>query len=237
MMVGVASGTYSSIFIASPVLAHWKEREPAYRNRRARIIEAMGHVPTFPEENVVAKIDEAERHALPRLRGGAAAGRRSAAESEPAAPQPAAPVALAEPEAVPEAAEPEPEPARRSKRPTATASERGRRARAPQAQAPATQAKAREESLMAALVWFTVGVALWHFTVFVPDRFWGGIVGAFLGAAAGAMISGADRPDRLGRGDRRDRHRHPARRGPGTAVGRSRSSTRLGVRQGGGRPP
>lgn len=44
---------------------------------------------------------------------------------------------------------------------------------------------------MAALVWFTMGVALWHFTVFVPDRFWGGIVGAFLGAAAGAMVSGA----------------------------------------------
>jgi hypothetical protein len=44
---------------------------------------------------------------------------------------------------------------------------------------------------MAALVWFTMGVAIWHFTVFVPDRFWGGIVGAFLGGAAGAMVSGA----------------------------------------------
>jgi outer membrane lipoprotein SlyB len=44
---------------------------------------------------------------------------------------------------------------------------------------------------MAALVWFTIGVALWHFTVFVPDRFRGGIVGAFIGAAAGAMVSGA----------------------------------------------
>ena len=44
---------------------------------------------------------------------------------------------------------------------------------------------------MAALVWFTMGVALWHFTVFVPDRFRGGIVGAFVGAAAGAMVTGA----------------------------------------------
>jgi hypothetical protein len=44
---------------------------------------------------------------------------------------------------------------------------------------------------MAALIWFTTGVALWHFTVFLPDRFWGGIVGALLGAAAGAMITGA----------------------------------------------
>jgi hypothetical protein len=43
---------------------------------------------------------------------------------------------------------------------------------------------------MAAVVWFTVGIALWHFTVFVPDRFWGGIVGALLGAIAGAMLSG-----------------------------------------------
>jgi hypothetical protein len=44
---------------------------------------------------------------------------------------------------------------------------------------------------MSALVWFTAGVALWHFTVFVPDRFWGGIVGAFLGSIAGAMVTGA----------------------------------------------
>jgi hypothetical protein len=44
---------------------------------------------------------------------------------------------------------------------------------------------------MAILVWFTMGIALWHFTVFLPDRFWQGIVGAFLGAVTGAMISGA----------------------------------------------
>jgi hypothetical protein len=53
---------------------------------------------------------------------------------------------------------------------------------------------------MAALVWFTVGVAIWHFTVFVPDRFRGGIVGAFLGAAAGAMVSGAIAQIVLGQG-------------------------------------
>ncbi len=44
---------------------------------------------------------------------------------------------------------------------------------------------------MAALVWFTTGVALWHFTVFLPDRWWAGIVGAFVGASIGAMITGA----------------------------------------------
>jgi hypothetical protein len=43
---------------------------------------------------------------------------------------------------------------------------------------------------MALLVWFMTGIALWHFTVFLPDRFWQGIVGAFLGAVVGAMVSG-----------------------------------------------
>jgi SecD/SecF fusion protein len=57
MMVGLASGTYSSIFIASPVLTHWKEREPAYRRRRERIEEQMGYVPAFPEENVIARVE------------------------------------------------------------------------------------------------------------------------------------------------------------------------------------
>jgi hypothetical protein len=43
---------------------------------------------------------------------------------------------------------------------------------------------------MALLVWFTMGIALWHFTVFMPDRFWQGIVGAFLGAVTGSMLFG-----------------------------------------------
>lgn len=43
---------------------------------------------------------------------------------------------------------------------------------------------------MALLVWFTMGIALWHFTVFLPDRFWQGIVGAFIGSVSGAMLFG-----------------------------------------------
>ena len=43
---------------------------------------------------------------------------------------------------------------------------------------------------MALLVWFTMGIALWHFTVFLPDHFWQGIVGAFLGAVIGALVFG-----------------------------------------------
>ncbi|MFL5908359.1 MAG: protein translocase subunit SecD [Solirubrobacterales bacterium] len=84
MMVGLASGTYSSIFIASPVLTHWKEREPAYRRRRERIREQMGGVvPAFPEDNVIARVE-----------GG---------------PEPPAPEAAPPPPARPR--EPEPEPA------------------------------------------------------------------------------------------------------------------------------
>jgi hypothetical protein len=43
---------------------------------------------------------------------------------------------------------------------------------------------------MALLVWFTIGIALWHFTVFLPDRFWQGIVGAFVGSVLGAIVFG-----------------------------------------------
>src|ERR1700754_2388655 len=42
MLVGIASGTYSSIFIASPVLTAWKEREPGFIRRRQRIAEVEG---------------------------------------------------------------------------------------------------------------------------------------------------------------------------------------------------
>ena len=43
---------------------------------------------------------------------------------------------------------------------------------------------------MAGLVWIMVGLALWHFTVFLPDHFWAGIVGAFLGAVVGSFMFG-----------------------------------------------
>ena len=43
---------------------------------------------------------------------------------------------------------------------------------------------------MSLLVYFTMGIALWHFTVFLPDRFWQGIVGAFLGSTIGAVAFG-----------------------------------------------
>jgi SecD/SecF fusion protein len=47
LLIGVASGAYSSIFIASPVLTHWKEREAVYRHRRQRIEGELGLVPAY----------------------------------------------------------------------------------------------------------------------------------------------------------------------------------------------
>ena len=43
---------------------------------------------------------------------------------------------------------------------------------------------------MALLVWVMVGLAIWHGTVWLPDNFYGGIVGAFCGALLGAVIFG-----------------------------------------------
>ena len=43
---------------------------------------------------------------------------------------------------------------------------------------------------MSMLVWVMMGIAIWHFAIFVPDRFFGGIVGAFLAAIAGSVLIG-----------------------------------------------
>lgn len=47
LIVGTLSGTYSSVFIASPVLTHWKEREPVWRRRRKVIENELGEVPAY----------------------------------------------------------------------------------------------------------------------------------------------------------------------------------------------
>jgi len=43
---------------------------------------------------------------------------------------------------------------------------------------------------MSVLVWVMLGIAVWHFAVLVPDKFTGGIIGAFLAAVTGALIAG-----------------------------------------------
>jgi SecD/SecF fusion protein len=58
MLVGIASGTYSSIFIASPVLTAWKEREPGFVRRRERIAAVSGSVPAYADEAELAKLSD-----------------------------------------------------------------------------------------------------------------------------------------------------------------------------------
>jgi hypothetical protein len=41
---------------------------------------------------------------------------------------------------------------------------------------------------MGMLGWVMMGLAIWHFTIWLPDRFWGGIVGALVGALIGAVV-------------------------------------------------
>ena len=74
---------------------------------------------------------------------------------------------------------------------------------------------------MGLLAWVMMGLAIWHFTIWLPDRFWGGIVGAFVGSVVGAALFGLiihgfsipgprhDDRDRA-RGDSRSADRHRA---------------------------
>ena len=41
---------------------------------------------------------------------------------------------------------------------------------------------------MGMLGWVIMGLAIWHYTIFLPDRFWGGIVGAFIGSIVVGLI-------------------------------------------------
>lgn len=82
MLVGIASGTYSSIFIASPVLTAWKEREPGFVQRRLRIAKVEGGViPAYADDIEMAKLAaEEEGEAAP-----AAEAAEPAAEPAPGA--------------------------------------------------------------------------------------------------------------------------------------------------------
>ncbi len=80
LLVGVASGAYSSIFIASPVLTHWKERERVYVQRDERIRgEHSGLVPAYAVATVAGEAVEVEP-ATPARAGRRRRGRVTAPE-------------------------------------------------------------------------------------------------------------------------------------------------------------
>jgi SecD/SecF fusion protein len=61
LLIGTISGAYSSVFIASPVLTHWKEREPNYESRATRIRDELGHVPAYATTVGGAPVDVAPK--------------------------------------------------------------------------------------------------------------------------------------------------------------------------------
>ena len=71
LLVGVASGAYSSIFIATPVLTQWKERERVYMRRRRIVMEEHGgEVPAFASSTLGDDDEErtGDKPATPRAR-------------------------------------------------------------------------------------------------------------------------------------------------------------------------
>ncbi len=124
LLVGVASGTYSSIFIAAPVLVLWKEREPVYRRRRSVVMaENDGVVPAYAAISLgedgdgAAPSEKADRPRRARTRrdrrratGGAAP--RPAPPPAPAPEEPSVATGVVDPSGEPEPDEAEvaPEP-------------------------------------------------------------------------------------------------------------------------------
>jgi preprotein translocase subunit SecF len=78
LFVGVAAGAYSSIFIAPPIVAMWKEKEPRYAQLRARV------------ERLAAQGPGAERPERPErpVRAGAGGTRARRAAAPPPEPEP-----------------------------------------------------------------------------------------------------------------------------------------------------
>ena len=104
LLVGILSGAYSSIFIASPVLTLWKEREPVYVRRRKLVLEDHGGVvppfasPKIGDEGEAGDASTPSKGAPRKPRRGsgagpprpATAGGPPPAPPEPARPEPAA---------------------------------------------------------------------------------------------------------------------------------------------------
>ena len=186
LLVGVISGTYSSIFIASPVLTHWKERETVYMRRRRRIAEDNdGVVPPY----AVARQRRAGRRRAERQAAPGAADHRS-----PRIPRSG--VSKAEfDEMVRDLHVDAPPTATAERDPTADLAPedlvlKDDKPKTPKPKRPRNRRHGRIALAMAMLAWIMMGLAIWHFTIFLPDRFWGGIVGAFLGALLGAALFG-----------------------------------------------
>ena len=214
LLVGTISGTYSSVFIAGPGADRVegararlpppprehrrrerrrraglrdRQRERAGRPRRRKRKLRRGQrltAPDDPDGNVSREefeelVRDLHVDPAPRAHGG-----RRPPQAEG---QAAAPAARAEAGAARRVGRRAARGRRHAAAATVTAPRRsGASGRRP----PPSAAQARKASADGALAWTMMGLALWHFTVFLPDRCWGGIIGAFLGCVFGAVLFG-----------------------------------------------
>jgi SecD/SecF fusion protein len=85
LLVGIASGAYSSIFIAAPLLTIWKEREPEYARRKDETVGKRGAEAALEAAEQAAAAEPApELAAVTAVDGGdgASAGAAAAAKRE-----------------------------------------------------------------------------------------------------------------------------------------------------------
>lgn len=67
LFIGIAAGTYSSIFVASPLLTEWKEREPEWQRMQRRVARRSGEtVLTASEVATAMATEERTTGAVPR---------------------------------------------------------------------------------------------------------------------------------------------------------------------------
>jgi preprotein translocase subunit SecF len=59
LFIGIAAGTYSSIFVASPLLTEWKEREPEWQRMQRRVARRSGETVLTAVEAASASATEA----------------------------------------------------------------------------------------------------------------------------------------------------------------------------------
>jgi len=86
MLIGVATGAYSSIFIATPILVVLKEREPRYQQLRARLEGRPGERRLRSAPTTVAELDDEPEAAAVGAVASSSASSRSG--SGPARPRP-----------------------------------------------------------------------------------------------------------------------------------------------------
>ena len=67
LFIGIAAGTYSSIFVATPLLTEWKEREPQWQRMQRRVARRSGEtVLTAAEVATAMAVEERSTGATPR---------------------------------------------------------------------------------------------------------------------------------------------------------------------------